>query len=55
MSTEPYTCHLYKKYDKKNYHQSQSFFDEWPQNWYSSLRFVNKLGTMHEPLKKDYN
>ena len=37
------------KYYKKNSHQSQSFFEDWPQNWYCLWRFVNKLGTMHKP------
>jgi hypothetical protein len=34
---------------KKNAHQSQSFFDEWLSKLVSSLRFINKLGTMPEP------
>ncbi len=53
MSTEPDTCRfLIKNSVKKTLIKVNHFGKHLPKNWYSSLRFVNKLGHKHELRRK---
>ncbi len=45
-----YNSELYKK----NIIKVNNFFQHQPKNWYCLWRFVNKLGTMHEPWRGCY-